>query len=72
MIKKYEVQDLIIQVLESLNNEMSKPNEDGVCTAFDARASIDSTGDIIFTFKEDYNSTERPDKYRIRVTYCED
>lgn len=72
MIKKYEVQDLIIQILESLNNEMSKPDDNGVCTVFDARTSIDSTGDIIFTFKEDYNSNERPDKYRITVTYCEE
>ena len=68
MIKKYEVETIIKNALEDLDGLLSKPDQDGKCTLYEASVTEDKNGDLIFTFKEDYFSSD-VDNYRIKVEY---
>lgn len=73
MLKKYEVVTIIANALEELDSVLSPMvDEDGKHTLYEAKVEEDENHDLIFTFKEDYFSDDKPDKYRIRVEYCEE
>ena len=71
MIKKHEVERIIMDALEELNGQLSEPKyEEGSCTIFEASVEKDENGDLIFSFKEDCLS-KTIDKYRIKIEYIE-
>ena len=73
MLKKYEVENQIRAALEEWDGLMSdKPDEDGYYTMFESKVVEDENGDLILSFKEDALSDDKPDKYRIKIEYCED
>ena len=73
MLKKYEVENQIRAALEEWDGLMSdKPDEDGYYTMFESKVIEDENGDLILSFKEDALSDDKPDKYRIKIEYCED
>lgn len=73
MLKKYEVVNQIRYALEDWDGHISdKPNEDGYYTIFESRVVEDDNGDLILTFKEDCLSSDKPDKYRIKIEYYDD
>ena len=70
MLKKYEVENIITNALEELDHVLSPHlNEDGEHTIYEAKVEEDENHDLIFTFKEDCFSDDKPDKYRIKVEY---
>lgn len=72
MLAKWEVEKIITEALEELNDMFSKPDyETGKCDIYEAKVTEDDNGDLIFTFKEDCLSSDKPDKYRIKIEYCE-
>lgn len=73
MLKKYEVENQIIAALEEWDGIMcDKPNENGDYTIFESKVIEDDNGDLILIFKEDFLSEDKPDRYRIKIEYCED
>lgn len=70
MIKRYEIESIIKNALEELNGKLSKPDENGKCTIFEATTDNIQNGEIIFSFKEDMDSDDK-DKYRIRIEYTD-
>ena len=73
MLKKYEVENKIIEAFEEWDGMTSdKPDEDGYYTIFESKVIEDSNGDLILSFKEDFFSDDKPDKYRIKIEYCDD
>ena len=72
MLAKYEVEDIIVRALEGLDGMLSKPSQDGGCTVYEAQVTTDDNGDLIFIFKEDLLSSDKPDKYKIKIEYCEE
>lgn len=70
MFKKYHVETIISDALMELDGQVSEPDcETGKCTLYGASIEKDENGDMIFTFKEDVNSDDNPDKYRIKIEY---
>ena len=73
MLKKYEVENKIREALEEWDGIMcDKPDENGDYTIFESKIIEDDNGDLILIFKEDFLSEDKPDKYRIKIEYCED
>ena len=73
MLKKYEVENQIREALEEWDGIMSdKPDEDGYYAIFESKVVEDDNGDLILSFKEDCLSNDKPDKYRIKIEYCDD
>ena len=72
MLKKYEVVTIIANALEELDGVLSPiADEDGKHTLYEAKVEEDENHYLIFTFKEDYFSDNKPDKYRIKIEYCD-
>lgn len=72
MLAKWEVKEIITQAFEELDGMLSKPDyETGKCDVYEAKVVEDDNGDLIFTFKEDCLSSDKPDKYRIKIEYCD-
>lgn len=70
MLKKYEVETIIKNALIKLDGCLSKPDcETGKCSLYGASIEEDENRDMIFTFKEDVDSNDVPDRYRIRIEY---
>lgn len=70
MLKKYEVETIIEDALMELDSQVSEPDcETGKCSLYGASIEEDENGDMIFTFKEDVDSDDAPDRYRIRIEY---
>lgn len=69
MIAKYEVETIIKNALGDLNGLLSKPDQDGKCTIYEASVTEDVNGDLIFTFKEDCFDDMYVDKYKIKIEY---
>lgn len=68
MLKKYEIETMIINAFEDLDGKLSKPDcETGKCTLFEATSEFDENGDIILTFKEDFLDDRYVDKYRVHI-----
>lgn len=73
MLKKYEVENQIRAALEEWDGIISdKPDENGYYTIFESKVIEDDNGDLILSFKEDCLSDDKPDKYRIKIEYCDD
>ena len=53
MIKRYEVEEIIRNALTDIDGGISKPDDNGNRTVFEAKVERDGNGDLIFTFKED-------------------
>ena len=71
MLAKWEVMEIITQAFEELYGMLSKPDyETGKCDVCEAKVVEDDNGDLIFTFKEDCLSSDKTDKYRIKIEYC--
>lgn len=68
MIKKYEVETIIKNALEDLDGLLSKPDQDGKCTLYEASVKEDENGDLIFLFKEDCFAND-VDEYKIKIEY---
>lgn len=61
---------MIKNALMKLDGCLSNPDcETGKCSLYGASIEEDENGDIIFTFKEDVDSDDAPDRYRIRIEY---
>ena len=70
MLAEWEVKEIITQAFEELDGMLSKPDyETGKCDVCEAKVVEDDNGDLIFTFKEDCLSSDKPDKYRIKIEY---
>ena len=70
MLKKYHVEKIISDALMELDSQVSEPDcETGKWTLYGASIEKDENGDMIFTFKEDVDSDDKPDRYRIRIEY---
>jgi hypothetical protein len=73
MLKKYEVENQIKAALEEWDGIMcDKPDENGNYTIFESKVIEDDNGDLILSFKEDFLSEDKPDKYRIKIEYFDD
>ena len=71
MLKKYAVENIITNAFKNLDGLISKPDEDGNFTVYEAQVEKDDMGNLILIFKEDCLSDNMPDKYRIKVEYIE-
>ena len=70
MLAKWEVKEISTQAFQELDGMLSKPDyETGKCDVCEAKVVEDDNGDLIFTFKEDCLSSDKPDKYRIKIEY---
>lgn len=73
MIRQYEVEDIIENVLCDLNGKLSKPkNKANEYTVFEADTDKTQSGEILFSFKEDiFDNEEEPQRFRIRMEYAD-
>ena len=68
MIKRYEVEDIITRALEELNGVISKPDEKGNRTLYEAIVEDKGNGVLLLSFKEDMlDKNETPTKYKITI-----
>lgn len=68
MLKRYEVETIIRNALEELDGRLSKPDENGECTVYEANVEDKGNGILELSFKEDMlDKEEIPTKYRITV-----
>lgn len=68
MLKRYEVETIIRNVLEELNGRLSKPDENDECTVYEVNVEDKGNGILELSFKEDMlDKEEIPTKYRITV-----
>ena len=65
MLKKYEVESLIIGAFDELDGMV---DDDG--RLFEAKTEFDEDRNLILIFNEDSLSDNKPDKYRIKIEYC--
>lgn len=73
MIKRYEIESIIENVLDELNGKLSKPDENDKCTVFEATTNNPQNGEILFSFKEDmFDDDEESDRFRIRIEYADE
>ena len=71
MLKKYEVETMIIDALLKMDGVLSdKPNEDGTYDLYFADVSKDNEHNIVLTF-DTYIGNEKveTDRYKIKVEY---
>ena len=69
MIQKYEIEDFIQEVLESLNGQVGQVDDDGNVHVYKAGVIKNEDGDLIFKFVEDSTGDRIPDYYKINVEF---
>ena len=67
MIKTHEVKAIIRDALDELNGKVSDKMVDGKLTVFESTVREDLYGNLLFTFKEDDQSSDE-DLYVISIT----
>ena len=69
MIQKYEIEDFIQEVLESLNGQVGQVTTDGELYLYEAEVIKNKDGDLIFKFVEDSTGDRTPVYYKINVEF---